>query len=289
MRPLCLALLLSLAGCGLGSSRPSAEVSEVSELTRKPYPLRPGHGPNILCVGCSRFTLCASRSQRADRSRPSQLVGPPLVATPTPDRPPETNLPDLEPIPDWDDAPPPPKSALTEGHVIALRPDLEPVWVLIDIGSSNGIKIGQVFGVFRSGTQLAQLVADQVTLYQTACRLTFAPQARRIRVGDRVSTRGAGEEFEEQRREEWPALVVPEIYAEVLATKDDMGPALVLLNVGSDDRVEPGYRFLIYRGSEFVGKVVVERVLRDSSGCRALFCAEGERIRPGDKAATRLQ
>ena len=39
----------------------------------------------------------------------------------------------------------------------------------------------------------------------------------------------------------------------------------------------------------FVGKVVVEKVLRDSCGCRVLFTKEGESIQVGDAAATRLQ
>lgn len=82
---------------------------------------------------------------------------------------------------------------------------------------------------------------------------------------------------------------VPAIDAKVAAVKTDVSPALVLLSVGSDDKVEKGFHFSIYRGSEFVGKVVVEKVLRDSCGCRVLFTKEGQSIQAGDSAATRLQ
>lgn len=86
-----------------------------------------------------------------------------------------------------------------------------------------------------------------------------------------------------------PGPPVPAIDAEVLAVKHEVEPNLVLLSAGSDEEVEQGYRFSVYRGSDFIGKVVVERVLSDSSGCRVLFTAEGRSIKPGDLAATRLQ
>ena len=86
-----------------------------------------------------------------------------------------------------------------------------------------------------------------------------------------------------------PGPPVPAIDGTVVAVKNDLSPGLVLLSVGADDKVEAGFRFSIYRGNKFVGKVVVERVLRDSAGCRILFTNEGEEIKQGDNAATRLQ
>jgi hypothetical protein len=79
------------------------------------------------------------------------------------------------------------------------------------------------------------------------------------------------------------------IDARVAAVKSNVTPELVLLSVGSDDKVEKGFRFSIYRGTAFIGKVVVEKVLRDSCGCRVLFTIEGAHILAGDSAATRLQ
>jgi hypothetical protein len=86
-----------------------------------------------------------------------------------------------------------------------------------------------------------------------------------------------------------PGPPVPPIDGKVAAIKDDMNPPLVLLSVGSDDKVEKGFQFSIYRNSEFIGKVVVEKVLKDSCGCRVLFTKEGQKIQSGDSAATRLQ
>ena len=86
-----------------------------------------------------------------------------------------------------------------------------------------------------------------------------------------------------------PGPPVPAIDGQVLAVKPDVKPALVLLSVGADEKVEAGFQFSVYRGNKFIGKVVVERVLRDSAGCRVIFTAEGESVQSGDTAATRLQ
>ena len=82
---------------------------------------------------------------------------------------------------------------------------------------------------------------------------------------------------------------VPRIDGSVTAVRADVEPAVVLLSVGSDDGVERGFHFSVYRGSLFVAKVVVEHVLSDSARCRVLFTVTGEELRSGDSAATRLQ
>jgi hypothetical protein len=81
---------------------------------------------------------------------------------------------------------------------------------------------------------------------------------------------------------------VPPINGKVAGIKADVSPALVLLTVGKDEKVEKGFQFTVYRGAEFVGKVVVEKVNADSAGCRVLFTAPGKVIKAGDDVATRL-
>jgi uncharacterized phage infection (PIP) family protein YhgE len=63
---------------------------------------------------------------------------------------------------------------------------------------------------------------------------------------------------------------------------------LLILSVGRDDKVKKGYEFTIFRGSEFVGKVIVDRVEKDH--CTAFSKKEVERtpIKVGDKATTRF-
>lgn len=74
----------------------------------------------------------------------------------------------------------------------------------------------------------------------------------------------------------------------VSAVKTDLSPALVVIDVGSDDQVEIGYPMSVYRGNVFVGKIIVERVESAASACRVEFAAEGQSIQPGDEVTTRL-
>jgi hypothetical protein len=81
---------------------------------------------------------------------------------------------------------------------------------------------------------------------------------------------------------------LPPIRGKVAGVRADVQPALVLLTVGKDDKVKMGYPFTVYRGNEFIGKVVVEKVMADSAGCRVLFTAAGKAIKAGDEVATVL-
>jgi len=118
-------------------------------------------------------------------------------------------------------------------------------------------------------------------------RTQFADTRRQLREKELLISmaEGAGVDFEQLVQ----GPPVPAIDGNVVAVKADVAPPLVLLSVGTDERVERGFHFSIYRGSQFIGKVIVERVLRDGAGCRVLFTADGQTIQPGDSAATRLQ
>jgi hypothetical protein len=138
---------------------------------------------------------------------------------------------------------------------------------------------GQVARLTTLNTSLETDLAD--------LRTQFTDTRRQLREKELLISmaEGAGVDFETLV----PGPPVPAIDGQVVAVKSDVSPPLVLLSVGSDDHVERGFHFSIYRGSQFVGKVIVERVLKDSAGCRVLFTADGQQIQPGDSCATRLQ
>ena len=81
-------------------------------------------------------------------------------------------------------------------------------------------------------------------------------------------------------------VIAPPIEARVVAV--DAGEKLVVLSVGRDQKVEKGFRFTVYRGSSFVGKVEVFEVYPDLSGARILFTKEGSMVEQGDSASTAL-
>ena len=63
---------------------------------------------------------------------------------------------------------------------------------------------------------------------------------------------------------------------------------IVMLSVGRDDGVTPGYEFTIYRGDTYVGKVVIDRVEKDYCSGQSKKELEKSPIQAGDDATTRF-
>ena len=62
---------------------------------------------------------------------------------------------------------------------------------------------------------------------------------------------------------------------------------IVILSIGMDDGVKPGYEFTVYRGDKYVGKVIVDDVQKDHcSGYSKKELQSGD-IAVGDDARTR--
>jgi septal ring factor EnvC (AmiA/AmiB activator) len=79
----------------------------------------------------------------------------------------------------------------------------------------------------------------------------------------------------------------PAIEAKVLAVRPDVG--LVMLSVGSQQNVKPGYRFTVSKGSEYIGKVQVDKVYADMSSAKILpdLSNKGAVFEQNDDARTR--
>ncbi|MCZ6601779.1 MAG: hypothetical protein O6952_02100 [Planctomycetota bacterium] len=87
---------------------------------------------------------------------------------------------------------------------------------------------------------------------------------------------------------DWRLYVVegvppPTIHAKVTAVEAEDG--LAILSVGSNDKAEVGHLFTVFRGSQFVARVVVEMVESTWSGARILD--QQLPVREGDDASTR--
>ncbi len=63
---------------------------------------------------------------------------------------------------------------------------------------------------------------------------------------------------------------------------------LAVLSVGKNQKVREGYKFTVYRGDQFVGKVQVIEVYEDLAGAKVIYTRENDTVRVGDKAATQI-
>lgn len=73
------------------------------------------------------------------------------------------------------------------------------------------------------------------------------------------------------------------IHCRVVSVSKDQGK--VVLSAGSEQGVEPGYRFTIYRGELYVGRAEVDEVFNGTCSCRVLTDWTKEEVRADDSAA----
>jgi hypothetical protein len=92
--------------------------------------------------------------------------------------------------------------------------------------------------------------------------------------------------YEEQIGKLPEILAAPPIDGRVTGVSADYN--LVMLSVGRDDLVKEGYEFTIYRGGEYVAKIVVDRVEKDHCTGYAKKGVQRAPIREGDQATTRF-
>lgn len=68
----------------------------------------------------------------------------------------------------------------------------------------------------------------------------------------------------------------------------DKGLGLVILNIGQRNEVAKGYSFIVFRGDEYIGKVVVDEVFPDMSATHYDKPAMKKDVEVGDDVTTRL-
>ncbi|KAF0246654.1 MAG: hypothetical protein FD180_473 [Planctomycetota bacterium] len=78
----------------------------------------------------------------------------------------------------------------------------------------------------------------------------------------------------------------PKIDGVVLGVSDKVN--LVLISVGTKDKVQVGWKFTVYRGDTYVSKLVVEKVEDGWAACRELTDFRKDAIQQGDKVSTRV-
>jgi len=78
----------------------------------------------------------------------------------------------------------------------------------------------------------------------------------------------------------------PTIKARVTAVDNDLN--IVMLSVGRDDQVKVGFAFTVYRGDEYIGKVIIDKVEADYASGYSVKELEQGAIQVGDDATTRF-
>ncbi|NQT85588.1 hypothetical protein HQ560_02420 [bacterium] len=143
---------------------------------------------------------------------------------------------------------------MIRAKVTAVDPKLG--LVVINAGQRQGVTKGMAFIVFRADKYIGKLIVDEVFPDVSACHYDRPSMHGDPEVGDDVTTKL---EVEVPR----PA---PTIRAKATAVDHKLG--LVVINAGQRQGVTKGMVFFVFRGEEYVGKIIVDEVFPDVSACR---------------------
>ena len=80
-------------------------------------------------------------------------------------------------------------------------------------------------------------------------------------------------------------IIAPPLKAKVSAVNNELN--IVVLSIGRDDKVKAGYEFTVYRGAEYVGRIVIDKVDKDFCSGYSRKELEKNPIAVGDDARTR--
>ena len=75
-----------------------------------------------------------------------------------------------------------------------------------------------------------------------------------------------------------------DIHGKVLAVRPEVN--LIMVSVGTDQKVRKGYRFTVFREDRYIGKVEVEKVFANMCSARILSEWTKEKVKEGDDVST---
>lgn len=128
-----------------------------------------------------------------------------------------------------------------------------------------------------------ELTATKAKLEETEVAFAEAKKQLELKEGIIAQLRENGIPVEEIAVSGGPTTP---IRGQILAVRADAN--LVMLSVGSQNEVKQGYRFTVYRDSEYLGKVEVEKIFPDMCSARILTDFTEKQIKEGDSASTRV-
>lgn len=149
-------------------------------------------------------------------------------------------------------------------------------------------------------------VQNQVETAQESAQMAFDELNTKVLEVDRVKGRLAETEkmLKRARRELWESKEIVRAVRDVGINIDaivgqvpplegqivEVSPVvpIVMLSIGENDKVKKGYQFTVYRGSNYIGQVVVEETYPDMSAARINKEMTKRAIKKGDKVTTKI-
>ncbi len=131
--------------------------------------------------------------------------------------------------------------------------------------------------------QIARLGQDKDTAEKSAAAADAASKVLRDQLDEKVTL------LERYKKEKGPltgGITMKAVNGVVQAARNDVD--VNIISVGSKDGVEVGYEFTVYRGSEYVSTIVIDKVFPNYASGSTKPGTKKHDIMPGDECSTRL-
>ena len=188
-----------------------------------------------------------------------------------------------------------------EGRVLTVKKKFD--FAVINLGSQDGIKVGDVFSVYHNHSYIGDIRAQRVRQTTSACSFTTKKVRAAIREGDAVALgkivveqkkadqEGVEGATQEEVVEQAPSAASPQSQAtpalegRVLTVKKKFDFAVI--NLGSQDGIKVGDVFSVYHNHSYIGDIRVDKSSEVMGVC--VFASRGvkDKIREGDKVVRR--
>ena len=188
-----------------------------------------------------------------------------------------------------------------EAKVLEVNKDYG--FVLINLGSRDGLSSGEGFSVYRQGSYVGDIQVERIQEAMSACGFLSKEIQNRIKQGDEVTLgkievgqkKAVEAEAEAEAatikkvaiQEEAPVKLTPPQAAsssegKILVINKDYN--FVVINLGSLDGVELEDIFLVYQNDSYIGDIQVAKTTEIMSACTFVSEEIKDKIREGDKA-----
>jgi chromosome segregation ATPase len=137
------------------------------------------------------------------------------------------------------------------------------------------------------GDQLAESLARETQDKETAEKALAAAETAQKDMAETLdSQKTTIERYKREKGDLTGAVSMKDVDGVIQAADNKVD--IYILSVGQKDGVEVGYEFTVYRGSDYVATVVVDKVFANHASATTKAGTKRRDINPGDEASTRL-
>ena len=176
-----------------------------------------------------------------------------------------------------------------KGKVLTVKKNFG--FAIIDLGSQDGVKVGDIFSVYRNHRYIGDIQAERIRQITSACSFITKKVRDAIRENDDVAwgktvieqkkADADEKEVEEAASPQSQAAPAPALEGKVLTVKRKFDFSVI--NLGSQDGVKVGDIFSVYRNHRYIGDIQVDKSSEVMGVCLFASKEVKDKIREGDK------